>query len=78
MVAHQSQSPASRPSEEASPPDRQDERHRVFAEVGPLLGLINGVIAAFVGAYATTGSLLVTVIAGGAALTLAALALIKK
>jgi hypothetical protein len=32
-----------------------------------LLGLINGVIAAIVGAYATTGSLLVTAIAGSAA-----------
>ncbi len=43
-----------------------------------LLGLINGVIAAIGGVYASTRSIPITVLAGGAAMTLAVLVIRRK
>ncbi|TDD88715.1 hypothetical protein [Actinomadura rubrisoli] len=47
-------------------------------DVAGVLMLVNGVVAAIGGAYVTTGSLAVTVLAGAAALVLAVLVVRKR
>lgn len=86
MAVEESQPPDSQPSPDGSPQQHPEhpatckvvDRQRAFAEVGPVLVLINGVIAAISGVYVTTSSVPVTVMAAGAGLLLAAPMVLRR
>lgn len=61
----------------SAPPDEPPEQPR-SPDIGTVLVLIHGIIAAIVAAYIETESKVITVLAGGTALLLAVLFICKK